>query len=45
MTRSTFLKEEKNLAQMFLKLALLPPLGHMEAIDTLGQPIASKLED
>ena len=33
------------LAQMFLQLALLIPLGHKEAIDTLGYPIASKLED
>ena len=30
---------------MFLQLALLPPLGHKEAIGTLGYPIASKLED
>ena len=33
------------LAQMFLQLDLLPPLGHKEAIGTLGYPIASKLED
>ena len=32
-------------AQMFLQLALLPLLGHKEAIGTLGYPIASKLED
>ena len=37
--------EKKKLAQMFLQLALLPPLGHKEAIGTLGYPIASKLED
>ena len=30
---------------MFLQLVLLPPLGHKEAIGTLGHPIASKLED
>ena len=38
---------EKNiyLAEIFLQLALLPPLGHKKAIDTLGYPIASKLED
>ena len=30
---------------MLLQLDLLPPLGHKEAIDTLGYPIASKLED
>jgi hypothetical protein len=30
---------------MFLQLALLPSLGHKEAISTLGYPIASKLED
>ena len=33
------------LAQIFLQLALLPLLGHKEAIGTLGYPIASKLED
>ena len=33
------------LAQMFLQLALLPQLGHKEAIGTLGYLIASKLED
>jgi hypothetical protein len=33
------------LDQIFLQLALLPPLGHKEAIGTLGYPIASKLED
>ena len=33
------------LAQMFVQLALLPSLGHKEAIGTLGYPIASKLED
>jgi hypothetical protein len=30
---------------MFLQVALLPPLGHKEAIGTLGYHIASKLED
>jgi hypothetical protein len=30
---------------MFLQLALLPLLGHKEAIGTLGYPIDSKLED
>ena len=30
---------------MFLQLALLPMLGHKEAIGTLGYPIASKLGD
>ena len=30
---------------MFLQLVLLPPLGHKEAIGTLGYAIASKLED
>ena len=30
---------------MFLQLALLPQLGHKEAIDTLGYPIAWKFED
>ena len=29
---------------MFLQLALLPSLGHKEAIGTLGYPIASKLK-
>ena len=33
------------LAQMFLQLALLPPLGHKQAIGTFGYPMASKLED
>ena len=33
------------LAQMFLQLSLLPPLGHKEVIGTLGYPIASKLDD
>ena len=28
---------------MFLRLALLPPLGQKEAIGTLGYPIASTL--
>ena len=28
---------------MFLQLALLPLLGHKDAIDTLDYPIASKL--
>jgi hypothetical protein len=32
-------------AQMFLQLVLLPPLGHKEAIGTLGYSIALKLED
>ena len=31
-------------AQMLTQLVLLPPLGHKEAIGTLGYPIASKLE-
>ncbi len=44
MTQSIFLKKIF-LAQMFLQLALLPPLGHKEAIDILGYPIALKLED
>ena len=30
---------------MLPQLALLPPLGHKEAIGTLGYPIASKLEE
>ena len=30
---------------MLPQLALLPPLGHKEAIGTLGHPIALKLED
>ena len=30
---------------MLIQLGLLPPLGHKEAIGTLGYPIASKLED
>ena len=30
---------------MLPHLVLLPPLGHKEAIGTLGYPIASKLED
>ncbi len=38
-----FEKKKMFLAQMFLQLALLPPLGHKEAIGTLGYPIASKL--
>ena len=38
-------KEWKFLAQMFLQLALLHPLGHKEAIGTLRYPIALKLED
>ena len=29
---------------MFLQIVLLHPIGHNEAIDTLGYPIASKLE-
>ena len=34
------------LAQMFLQfIYLLPPLGHEEAIGTLGYPIAAELED
>jgi hypothetical protein len=40
-----FLKKIIFLAQTFLQLALLPPLGHNEAIGTLGYPIASKLEN
>ena len=38
MTQSIFLR--KKMAQMFLQLAVLPPLGHKEAIDTLDYPIA-----
>ena len=30
---------------MLPQLVLLPPLGHKEAIGTLGYPIALKLED
>ena len=30
---------------MLPQLSLLPPLGHKEAIGTLGYTIASKLED
>ena len=30
---------------MLPQLVLLPPLGHKQAIGTLGYPIASKLED
>ena len=35
-----FFFEKKNifLTQIFLQLALLPPLGHKEAIGTLGIP-------
>ena len=44
MTSSIFWKRQI-LVQMFLQLALLPPLGHKEAIGTLGYPIALKLED
>ena len=40
-----FLKNNIFLAQMFLQLVLLPPLGHKEAIGTLGYHIASKLDD
>jgi hypothetical protein len=40
-----FLKKIFFLTQMFLQLALLPPLGHKKAIGTIGYPIASKLED
>ena len=46
-----FFEKKIFLAQIFLQLALLPPLGHKEAqlckeaIGTLGYPIASKLED
>ena len=40
-----FEKKPICLAQMFLQLALLPPLGHKKAIGTLGYPIDSKLED
>ena len=45
MTQSNFLKKKVFLALMFLQLALLPQLDHKEAIDTLGYPIAQKLED
>ena len=45
MTLGIFLKKNIFLAQMFLQLGLLPPLGHTEAIGTLGYPLASKLED
>ena len=40
-----FFEKKMFLAPMILQLALLPPLGHKEAIDTLGYPIALKLED
>ena len=30
---------------MLPQLALLPPLGHMEAMRTLGYPIALQLKD
>ena len=30
---------------MLPQIVLLPPLGHKEAIGTLGYPIVSKLED
>ena len=40
-----FFFEKKKFAQIFLQLGLLPPLGHKEAIGTLGYRIASKLED
>ena len=44
MTNSNFLT--KNVfSQMFLQLVLLPPLGHKEAIGTLGYCLALKLED
>ena len=43
--KNYFLKKKVFFAQMFLQLGLLPPLGHKEAIGTLGYPIASKLED
>ena len=45
MTLSIFLKKTIFLAQIFPQLGLLPPLGHKEAIGTLGYPIASKLEE
>ena len=45
MTQSIFLKKDVFLASIFLQLALLPPLDHKEAIDTLGYQIAQKLED
>ena len=40
-----FFEKKYFLAQIFPQLGLLPPLGHKEAIGTLGYPIASKLED
>ena len=40
-----FFEKKIFLAQMFLQLGLLPPVGHKKAIGTLGYPIASKLED
>ena len=45
MTYSIFEEKKMLLAQIFLQLALLPLLGHKEAIGILGYPIASKLED
>ena len=40
-----FFEEKFFLAQIFLQLALLPPLVHKEAMRTLEYPIALKLED
>ena len=40
-----FFEKKYFLAPMFLQLALLPSLGHKEAIGTLGYTIALKLED
>ena len=45
MTKYFFMEKNVFLAQMFLQLGLLTPLGDKEAIGTLGYPIASKLED
>ena len=40
-----FFEKKIFLAQIIPQLGLLPPLGHKEAIGTLGYPIPSKLED
>ena len=45
MQQNTIFEKNISFAQMFLQLVLLPPVGHKEAIDTLGYLIASKLED
>ena len=38
-----FFEKKKKITQMFLQLALLPPLGHKEAIDT-RLPLPTKLK-